>query len=81
MDRGDGVERDQGGVSENREERWKDVQHVHCCFDEHEEHGEDGDDEIEVCDAGVGEQRSILDRGDVGKTYNWPHTLGAVYGL
>lgn len=45
---GDGVDGDQGGVGKYREQGRKDVEDVHCCFGEHEKHGEDGDDKVEV---------------------------------
>lgn len=47
---GNGVESDDGGVGEDGEKRWEDMEDVHGGFGEHEEHGEDRDDKIEVCD-------------------------------
>lgn len=38
-------------MGDDREKRWEDMEHVHGCFGEQEEHGEDADDEVEVCDA------------------------------
>ena len=28
---------------------WKDVQHVHDGFDQHDEHGEDGNNDVVIC--------------------------------
>lgn len=46
----DGVKSNESGVGEDGEKRWKDVEDVHCAFGKHEEHGKDGDDEIEIGD-------------------------------
>ena len=40
-------------MKDGREDGWKDVKDVHDRFGEHEEHGQDGDDDIVVGNAVV----------------------------
>ena len=56
----DGIESGQKTVDENREDRWKGVADVHDGFDEEDEHGENGDDNIEVGDAMISMRVSIV---------------------
>ncbi len=47
----DGIEGEEEGMHEQGDEGQEDVRDVHCGLDDQDEHGEDGDDDVVVCDA------------------------------
>lgn len=73
-------------MDDGRHDRVEDAENVARCFDDHEEGTQDGDDEIEVGDAGwllatntvIEDQKSS--RVNVQRTPHHRHVVGAVVG-